>query len=156
MSAGSATVSASSSISAGTTSKEGTSCLSNSCLRGEALARITRGTSAVFQRHSVYSRVMRTLFAIAVAAFLLGGCRKPVAPETASRADAPSAPPGAAQGGPSAIGPNVGGITPVTGTDSVEGVGSGGVGNAAKDKARGVAGQVSSSATPAEGGETTG
>jgi|GEM_PF-3892404 len=48
---------------------------------------------------------------------------------------------GSSSGGIAPIGPNAGGITPVAGTDSVEGAGGGGVDQAAKNAAKKAASQ---------------
>jgi len=88
---------------------------------------------------------MKQLALVILVAGLISGCQKAptaepapgVAQQPAAQQPAPAA---GGSGGVNPIGPPVGGpIQPMSGSDSVEGAGAGGVGNAAKDAARGAA-----------------
>lgn len=86
---------------------------------------------------------MRIAVAIIAVGVILAGCQAP--PDTSKTEE-----PGQSTQEESGVGvmsPAAGGASPVTGSESVGGAGMGGVGRAAKDKAREVAGQASQSAT---------
>lgn len=102
---------------------------------------------------------MRAIILLISAALVIAGCGKEPKEEVAGT---PPTPPGATPTGPSSgitpVGPNVGGITPVTG--DVGGTSGGGVASAAKDQAReAAAGMGSGSMQPVptdDGGEGDG
>jgi hypothetical protein len=103
---------------------------------------------------------MKRLLVLPVA-LLIAGCNK--AASTAENPTPPAAPitsPSAQAGGGSSAGsvapigsPMAGGITPMAGTDSVEGSGMGGIGQSAKNAARKAAGAESAPAGTSETGE---
>ena len=81
-------------------------------------------------------------------ALLLIGCAKQEESSAPTSIDAVN--PTQQAGGESVapISPSVGGVSPVTGSDSVTGAGGGGVSQAAKEKAKEVAGSQSSTPPP--------
>lgn len=89
------------------------------------------------------------VLAIVLTALLLGGCAKQEEPAATTSVDATN--PTQQAGGETVapISPSVGGVSPVTGSDSVTGAGGGGVMQSAKEKAKGVAGSQSSAPQPA-------
>jgi hypothetical protein len=85
--------------------------------------------------------VARSLLIAATMALSLTifGCQKsaePEAPPANSAVQSSPQPSGGGGGGIAPMGPNVGGITPVAGAESVGGSGGGSVGSAAKDMAK--------------------
>jgi len=84
-----------------------------------------------------------------------GACQKPAEPEALATPPPAtnSTPAGGGGGGIAPIGPNIGGMTPVAGSDSVGGAGGGSVGSAAKDMARRTA---AGAGAPAGMGSTAG
>ncbi len=101
------------------------------------------------------------LSVIFASSLLLGGCVKnapaPEAPPSEPAAQNTPTPSGGGGGGITPMSPGVGGISPVAGTESVQGAGGGGVGIAAKDAAKRAAAGAGSPAgmsqMGAEGGE---
>lgn len=88
---------------------------------------------------------MKAILLGAIALALAGcGCGKPTAEVSAPSAARPpgAAPPGQ-NGGVTPIGPNIGGMTPVAGGDEVGGTTGGGIAQAAKDRARNTAKDIS-------------
>jgi hypothetical protein len=80
---------------------------------------------------------MRIVLLSIAACLFLAGCQKP----TEEVVKAPAAgPPGAAKGGPQGsitpLGVGAGAMTPITGTETLGGTSGGGIGQAAKDRAR--------------------
>lgn len=91
----------------------------------------------------------KAFFSIIGAALLLTACQKPAEePAAAASPETAAQPAPEAGGGTGPISPAAGGVSPVTNPQSVEGAGMGGVGQAAKDRARDVAGSASAP-TPA-------
>lgn len=90
-----------------------------------------------------------------LAGLLIVGCGNSPEPQVQRRN--PPAPPGAAQMGPgdgiTPVGPTAGPMTPVAGGENLGGTTGGGVAQAAKDRARGLANQ-SSTAQPTGAGDS--
>ncbi len=83
----------------------------------------------------------RLIALLLVASLALVACQKP-AEEPAAATPEPAAPTATEPGGTGPISPAAGGVSPVTNPQAVEGSGMGGVGQAAKDRARSVAGSA--------------
>jgi len=99
-----------------------------------------------------------TFLALGGLGLAVTACNKPQEPEAATPANPtavnqPAPPQGGGGGGIAPLGPNVGGITPVAGGESVGGDGGGSVGAAAKGMAKRAA---ANAGAPAGMGQTTG
>ena len=104
---------------------------------------------------------MKYLAALLAIGAVCSACQKnpePVAAAPTTKPNvAPNAvitPPGGSGQGIAPMGPNVGGMTPVSGTDSVVGSGGGSVGMAAKGMARKTAASAGAPAGMSQGTET--
>lgn len=82
-----------------------------------------------------------------------GACQKPVESDAAVTPPTTTTAPAGGSGGIAPMGPNIGGMTPVAGSDSVAGSGGGSVGSAAKDMAKRTA---AGAGAPAGMGSTAG
>lgn len=102
---------------------------------------------------SPYSKAMKRLLPLALAMFAFGCHHDDAGADSATTTAPKSTPPkstpptkSTAAGGVAPIGSGAaGGLTPMTGSENVEGAGMGGLGNAAKDRARSVAGAAGGS-----------
>ncbi len=94
---------------------------------------------------------MKALLALLVLVAVVGCKKDEPTPTAAVSAKPPGAgvvpPVGGGNAGIAPLGSNVGGMTPISGGESVEGAGMGGIGQVAKNKARG-AGTVMASPKP--------
>jgi uncharacterized protein GlcG (DUF336 family) len=95
----------------------------------------------------------KAIYLILGVALSLAACQKPAEEPAAAANPEPTVQTNPQSGGGTGpISPAAGGVSPVTNPQSVEGAGMGGVGQAAKDRARDVAGSASAPPpAPSEG-----